>query len=63
MQSVKLYSLGVLLLLGACDQVKTETPVIPDAQSESLETQGQKNQLPFWHGQCAKYQSDGDRLR
>ena len=42
MHSVKLYSLGVLLLLGACDQVKTETPVIPDAQSESLETQGQK---------------------
>ena len=42
MHSVKLYSLGVLLLLGACDQVKTETPMTPDAQPASLETQGQK---------------------
>ena len=42
MHSVKLYSLGVLLLLGACDQVKTETPMTPGAQPASLDTQGQK---------------------
>ena len=55
MHSVKLYSLGVLLLLGACDQVKTETPMTPRRAACESGNPGPKNQLPFWHGQCAKY--------
>ena len=51
MHSVKLYSLGLLLLLGACEKVKTETPFVwpardleiaVDTSPMSLETQGQK---------------------